>query len=101
MLSELHRPLSATSSLMIDVRSAECSQPPHIDLAGSLVEPHARRLHKTVIDLRRSGRPRSIDLNLASVTVVDASGIRVLELCCEDARQLGCEVRVRDLHPVG
>jgi anti-anti-sigma regulatory factor len=101
MWSEPTPPPFAASSLTIDVRSAHCSQRPRLDLAGALVDPHAPGLHKTVIDLLRSGRPRTIDLDLASITVIDASGIRVLNLCREDAEQLGCQVRLRNLHPTG
>jgi|tagenome__1003787_1003787.scaffolds.fasta_scaffold20954861_4 anti-anti-sigma regulatory factor len=99
MLSELSRPVSGMPSLTIDVGSADRSHRPRIDVAGALVEPHACRLHKVVIDLLRHDLPHVIDVDLASVTAVDSAGIRVLEMCRDDAEQLGCRVSLHNLHP--
>jgi anti-anti-sigma regulatory factor len=101
MLSQISHPLVGKPSLTIDIRSADQSQRAHVDLGGALVEPHAHRLHKRIIDLLRSRCPHAIDVDLASVTVIDSTGIAVLELCCEDARQLGCHITLRNLRPRG
>jgi anti-anti-sigma regulatory factor len=101
MFSVLSRPVSDPRPLLISVQYAEHSHRPRIDLAGALVGRDAARLHKTIIDLLRSGIPRTIDLNLAGVTDLDATGIEMLEICIEDAEQIGCKIALRNLGPVG
>jgi anti-anti-sigma regulatory factor len=101
MFSLLCRSVSTPRPLLISVQYAEHSHRPHIDLAGALVGRDATRLNKVVIDVLRSGIPRAIDLNLAGVTDLDATGIEALETCIEDAQQLGCKITLRHLRPIG
>jgi anti-anti-sigma regulatory factor len=100
MFSVLSHPAPGTSSLTIDVHEERDHHRPRIDLTGALVGPHSRRLHQAVIDLLRSEVPRAMELNLAGLTDLDAAGLRALETCLEDARQVDCRITVRNFAPV-
>lgn len=100
MFSVLSHPTSDHSPLNIDVHAERQHHRPRIDLTGALVGPHSWRLHQAVIDLLRSEIPPVMELNLAGVTDVDAAGLRALEACLEDARQVDCRITVRNLGPV-
>jgi anti-anti-sigma regulatory factor len=101
MFSVLSRPVCDAQALVVSVQDLDRSHRPRIDLAGALAGSQAQRLHKAVIDLLRSGFPRAIDLDFAGVTDLDATGIRVLETCLEDAGQVGCKIALRNLRPLG
>jgi anti-sigma B factor antagonist len=68
-------------------------------VSGELDAVSAVRLHKTVVDVLRHQRPRSIEIDVSGVTFLDAGGTRALELCETDAEQVDCRIRLTHAPP--
>jgi anti-anti-sigma factor len=69
---------------------------PRIVVTGALDARSTESLQRAVIGLLRCRRPSGIEIDLQGVTSLDFAGIRALLLCQADARQLECEIALRN-----
>jgi anti-sigma B factor antagonist len=65
-----------------------------IAVRGEIDAATAGDVQTAILDELRQGRPSRIHLDMAGVTFMDSTGIRVLLLSMADAEQLECELRV-------
>jgi anti-anti-sigma factor len=86
-------------SLLVDVQCTD-TDTPRMLVFGELDAVDADRLQTAVVDVLRQHRPSRIELDLHGVTFLDSAGIRALLLCQADARQVDCQIRLTNPHPM-
>jgi anti-anti-sigma factor len=69
-------------------------------VSGSIDAAGAVRLQKAVVDVLRHHRPRSIEIDLGGVTLLDSAAIRALVLCQADAEQVDSRIRLTHAQPL-
>jgi anti-sigma B factor antagonist len=85
--------------IAIDVDRAGAPEAVRIALRGEIDSATAGDVQTAILDELRQHRPSRIHLDMAGVTFMDSTGIRVLLLSMADAEQLECELRVEATTP--
>jgi anti-anti-sigma factor len=85
-------------SLVIEMPGT-ADAPPRIVVSGAVDRTAAKHLQRAVIEVLRRCCPRGVELDVAGVTYLDSAGISALLACQADARQLDCELTLRNTGP--
>ena len=76
--------------------SGGAGERPRITVTGDVDAASVPGLQKAFVEVLRRHCPRGVDLDLAGVTFLDSAGIEGLLLCLADARQMECELVLRN-----
>jgi anti-anti-sigma factor len=69
---------------------------PRLRVSGDLDATSSADLHDAFVAVLRQHCPPGVDLDLEGVTYLDSAGLTGLLLCRDDARQMGCDLALRN-----